>query len=153
MSRQQFFSQTCAQEVQKRQRDFPSTEAQGDLLRRTDEPKRDVQSETILQPKIVRTLPTVEPPSCKEEVLSTKFHGRAAEEQDFGIAVRKIPYAVDIPVFGKRASRQMCVLVPITHRKQCVGEKMSCRTERRGVRFTTLHCPGGREGVAMRANV
>ena len=36
-----------------------------------------------------------------------------------------IPYAVDISVFGKRASRQKCVLVPITLRRHCGGLKKS----------------------------
>ena len=52
---------------------LPVDLSMGRPVARTDEPKRETQSETIFHPKFVRTLPTVELPSYKVEAYPQSF--------------------------------------------------------------------------------
>ena len=95
-----------------------------ETLLETQDGKRQVTS--ILYPKIVRTLPIVEVPSCQEMVSPQIYMVGQPKNSIWEWEFEElIPYAVDISVFGKRASRQKCVLVPITLRRHCGGMKKS----------------------------
>ena len=91
---------------------------------RTDEPRRETPRESIPHQKLVRTLPTVELPSYKDEVHPHNFMVEQPKNKILELlpkdSVRRRHSCI-----GKRASRKKCVLVPITLRKQCVGQKKS----------------------------
>ena len=126
-SRIQFLKPPAAAQAERSNaaaRVFPPPWARRNPLR-TDERQSTGHEFSIPQPKFARCFPAVERPSPGEESSPQNFLGeqskRSTSEWQFE-KKKKAPRWRHSRI-GEGASRQRCVQVPITLRKQCVGLK------------------------------